>query len=107
MDFLTFILIVMIIGVISIAVYQKYYAHREEDKHVAVKKAEIIARYKRQIDVALEPYTEEDGQAMAKFLRKDLLKKFNKELSMNIFFDGNEIKKVLEELANYNNFQDK
>ena len=61
------------------------------------KKAEIITGYKELLKKSLHDFDKEDK------MRKDkkimLLREFSQELSMNIFFDKDEIKEIILELS--------
>ena len=63
------------------------------------KKREIIDAYKRQLDDALLSL-QEDQEAL-KIKKRALLKEFSIELSHNIFFDHDEMRDVIRELASY------
>ena len=61
------------------------------------KRVEIIATYKLELQKALEPLENNKDARIAK--KSSLLKKFSDELSRNIFFDKNEIQKIILDLA--------
>lgn len=66
-------------------------------KAKAKKKSEIIDEYKDKLLKICEK--NRDNQEILKNEKIEFLKKVNKELSMNIFFDKDEAKKVLEYLV--------
>ena len=61
------------------------------------KRAEIIAGYKAQLEKELSKYKDDKEAYLAK--KSQLLKVFSTELSQNIFFDQDEIREILRELA--------
>lgn len=61
------------------------------------KKYEILSAYKKELREALELLGDDNEARIAK--KKELLQKFNQELSMNIFFDAMDAKDLLIELA--------
>ncbi|RLA77254.1 MAG: hypothetical protein DRG78_17720 [Epsilonproteobacteria bacterium] len=60
------------------------------------KQYEIIGEYKKQLREALKPLNDEQDKTAKK---RELLMKFNKELSLNIFFDEMDIKETISELS--------
>ncbi len=60
------------------------------------KQYEIIGEYKKQLREALKPLNDEQDKTAKK---RELLMKFNQELSMNIFFDEMDIKETISELS--------
>jgi len=60
------------------------------------KKYEILSAYKKELREALELLDDNEAKIAKK---KELLQKFNQELSMNIFFDAIDAKDLLVELA--------
>jgi len=75
----------------SLVVLYKFYIAKADKtaKTKEQKRAEILDEYKMELDNS----SQED--------RMELLKKFNLELSKNIFFDNSEIRDIIKELANY------
>lgn len=61
------------------------------------KKADIIDGYKQELKLALDPLMDDMDARVAK--KSELLKKFSDELSLNIFFDKDELKKIILELS--------
>jgi len=61
------------------------------------KRYQIIGEYKKQLRVALEPLQNDKKAMIAK--KSELLKKFSNELAMNIFFDNDEIREIIEDLS--------
>ncbi|MGE3300015.1 MAG: hypothetical protein AB7I39_06215, partial [Arcobacter sp.] len=66
-------------------------------KQKVVKKDELIESYKIELQDILERY--EDNKELQMQERIKFLKRVNYELSMNIFFDENEAKELLQELS--------
>lgn len=66
-------------------------------KAQAKKKSEIIDEYKNELLKIYEKH--KDNEEVLKSEKLEFLKKVNKELSMNIFFEKDEAKKVLEYLV--------
>ena len=63
------------------------------------KRAEIIAGYKCRMDEVLSPYLDDKEALQTK--KTQLLREFSIEVSNNIFFDADEVRKVIRELAQY------
>ena len=61
------------------------------------KRYQIIGEYKKQLRTALEPLQNDKKAMMAK--KSELLKKFSNELAMNIFFDNDEIREIIQNLS--------
>lgn len=61
------------------------------------KRASIINGYKQELKVALEPLMDDVDARVAK--KSELLKKFSNELSLNIFFDKDELREIILELS--------
>ena len=66
-------------------------------KSKVVKKDELIESYKLELQDILKEY--EDNKELQMQERIKFLKRVNYELSMNIFFDENEAKELLQELS--------
>lgn len=66
-------------------------------KPKVVKKDELIESYKIELQDILKEY--EDNKELQMQERIKFLKRVNYELSMNIFFDENEAKELLQELS--------
>ncbi len=76
----------------------------KEVKSSQEKQAEIINGYKMQLRDALLPL--HDNPEILKQKKSALLQEISHELARNIFFDQNEMRVVIRELANYN-YEDK
>ncbi|MCK4975202.1 MAG: hypothetical protein KAR81_08100 [Sulfurimonas sp.] len=61
------------------------------------KRAEILDAYKLELKKALGPLKDDKEAKVSK--KSSMLKKFNDELSRNIFFDKNEIRDIMLELS--------
>jgi len=61
------------------------------------KRADIINGYKQELKTALEPLKDDTDARVAK--KSELLKKFSTELSLNIFFDRDELRDIILELS--------
>lgn len=93
MEISTLLLLVLIPLAIFLIIKQQ---KKTEIKSAVVKKEEIIEEYKRQIrEVILK---NKNDQTVLLREKTKLLKKINYELSMNLFFDEKESKKIILEL---------
>jgi hypothetical protein len=61
------------------------------------KKTDIINRYKQELKTALAPLVDDKDAKVSK--KSELLKRFNDELSLNIFFDKDELREIILELT--------
>jgi hypothetical protein len=61
------------------------------------KKAEILSGYTKQLKEALKPLNKNPEARIVK--KNELLNKFSAELSLNIFFDKDELKEIILELS--------
>ncbi|MCD6259574.1 MAG: hypothetical protein J7J31_08230 [Helicobacteraceae bacterium] len=61
------------------------------------KRQEIINEYRQQLRSALDALEDDEEAMVAK--KSELLKKFSNELSMNIFFDKEEIRDIIQNLS--------
>ncbi|WP_373034608.1 hypothetical protein [Sulfurimonas sp.] len=61
------------------------------------KRADIINGYKKELLEALEPLRDDTEARVAK--KSEMLKKFSNELSLNIFFDKDELREIVLELS--------
>ena len=68
-------------------------------KAPAVKKEELIQSYKNQMRELLKKYENDKKIQTAEKIK--LLKQINHELSMNLFFEKDEARKLLKELSLY------
>ena len=69
-----------------------------EDEAKAVKKDELIQNYRVELLEILEKY--EDNKELQFQERIKFLKRVNSELSMNIFFEKEEARNLIQELSN-------
>ena len=93
MDILTLLLIILI----PLAIYLIINQNKQKNiKDTAVKKSEIIAEYKSQMQAVITQNAHDPQKQKEEKIK--LLKKINHELSMNLFFDENESKEILNEL---------
>ncbi len=63
------------------------------------KREELIASYKLKLETALKPVVDDRELYLGR--KRELLKAFSMELSMNIYFDDETMKEVIRELASY------
>ncbi|MEA3373592.1 MAG: hypothetical protein U9Q62_07890 [Campylobacterota bacterium] len=68
-------------------------------KSKAQKRREIIAGYEAELEAKLRPLI--DDSAAMRAAKVKLLGRFSNELSMNVFFDYDEKKEIISELAAY------
>lgn len=93
MEISTLLLLILIPLAIFLIIKQQ---NKTKIKSAVVKKEEIIEEYKRQIREVISK-NKNDKTALLREKTK-LLKKINYELSMNLFFDEKESKKIILEL---------
>mgnify|MGYP000147378667 FL=1 len=93
MEISTLLLLILIPLAIFLIIKQQ---KKTNIKSSIVKKEEIIEEYKRQIREVISQ-NKNDQTALVREKTK-LLKKINYELSMNLFFDEKESKKIILEL---------
>lgn len=93
MEISTLLLLILIPLAIFLIIKQQ---KKTKIKSAVVKKEEIIEEYKRQIREVISK-NKNDQTALLREKTK-LLKKINYELSMNLFFDEKESKKIILEL---------
>lgn len=93
MEISTLLLLILIPLAIFLIIKQQ---NKTKIKSAVVKKEEIIEEYKRQIREVISK-NKNDQTALLREKTK-LLKKINYELSMNLFFDEKESKKIILEL---------
>lgn len=97
MDISTLLLIILIpLGIFLFLKQNK----QKQAKPEAVKKDEIIQEYKNQMRDVLSRNNDNKTKQLAE--KTKLLKKINYELSMNLFFDEKESKKIISELLEIN-----
>ena len=92
-----------ILALILSAVFTVVYIYLRKNKTVfvkpkAVKKDELIQGYKVELLEILEKY--EDNKELQLQEKLKFLKRVNYELSMNIFFEKEEAKNLIQELSN-------
>jgi len=89
-----------LVGIVIFAVIAFYTLKNDETAKLQTKEEkchEIVNGYRKELREAL---TVLQGDTEAQRVKKlELLKKFNSELSRNIFFDAFEIKEIIEELS--------
>ncbi|EDZ62309.1 hypothetical protein SMGD1_0431 [Sulfurimonas gotlandica GD1] len=61
------------------------------------KRADIVNGYKKELQDALEPLKNDTDSRLAK--KSEMLQRFNGELSLNIFFDKDELREIILELS--------
>lgn len=88
----------LLIGLGALYIYLRKENRKKFVKSQAVKKSEIITSYENQMKEVLIKYKDDETKRLE--LKKKLLIKINQELSLNIFFDDIEAKKILTQLAN-------
>jgi len=89
-----------VIGVVMFGVLAFYTLKNDEIEKIQTKEEkvhEIVNGYRKELRESLRAL--EDDKEAQKMKRLELLKKFNSELSRNIFFDDFEIKEIIEELS--------
>lgn len=97
MDFLNIILVISMLIILFFTV-QKLIGSKKNIKSAVVKKHELIANYEKQMRETINKYNE-DKQVL-KYKKMETLKQISKELSTNIFFDKEEVKNLIQKLAN-------
>ena len=63
------------------------------------KQHELAAEYSRRVQEVLAPYADDREKMLEK--KREILKVISMELSRNVFFDHNEIRSLISELAAY------
>lgn len=96
MDISTLLLIILI----PLAIFLFIKQNKKEVKPAHVKKEEIIEEYKRQMREVIEQNRDDKTRQLQE--KTKLLKKINHELSMNLFFDEEESKKLISDLLKIN-----
>ena len=92
-----------ILAIVLSAIFTVIYFYLKKNragfvKPKAVKKDELIMAYKLELFEILEKY--EDNKELQLQERLKFLKKVNHELSMNIFFEKEEARSLIQELSN-------
>lgn len=93
--------IAIILGLVLVAfiIFKRMPLTKTDIKSKAIKKSQIIDEYKKQIDT-LNLRLKDDPETL-KLEKTKLLKSINAELSQNIFFDADELRKAIQELTSY------
>lgn len=94
MDILTLVLILLII--FAAYLIYKQFSQKTAVKPTAVKKDEIIEDYKQKLEQIKAEYKNDDQRL--KIEKMKFIKQVNNELSMNLFFDEHEAKKIIQDL---------
>lgn len=94
MDILTLVLISLII--FAAYLIYKQFSQKNTVKPTAVKKNEIIDDYKQKLEQIKTKY--KDDESKLKIEKMKFIKQVNNELSMNLFFDQDEAKKIIQDL---------
>ena len=94
MDWVTLLLVLLII----VALYLWFKKGKKVNhKSAALKKDELINMYRKQMKQTLEECS--FNQESLTTEKSKLLKKIHHELHNNIFFDDDEVKKIIQDLA--------
>jgi len=88
----------IIIILITIGFLYLIFKPKAKPKSKEQKQAEIFASYKRKLDSNLSGI---EDRALLIEKKTSLLKKFSAELHRNLFFDEDEVRELIEKLANY------
>ncbi|WP_321779045.1 hypothetical protein [Sulfurimonas sp.] len=88
--------IIGIIGLIGIVIFTLSNTKSTKIQTPTQTKQDIIDRYKQELIKALTPLKDDKQARISK--KNELLKKFNQELALNIYFDKSEIREVILEL---------
>ena len=94
MEVAILIVLLALVVLLNVVLKQKKIIVKAQRK----KKEEIIEAYKNQMSELLKKY--DDNKEIQIQEKIKLLKNINNELSMNIFFNEEESKKILQELSN-------
>ncbi|MBS9782915.1 MAG: hypothetical protein KGV43_03850 [Arcobacter sp.] len=90
----------VLVGLVVLFVCILFYIFKKEryfSKPSYVKKSELIEDYKKQMRKIIEENKDNPDKKMQERLK--FLKIVNQELAMNLFFDENEAKELINELA--------
>jgi len=88
----------IIIILISLGFLYLLFKPKARPKSKEQKQAEIFEEYKRKLDKDLSNI--KDVTLLVK-KKTDLLKTFSSELNRNLFFDEDEVRELIQKLANY------
>jgi len=98
LDVLNIVLIVSVSVILYFLVQKLLLSNKKEIKPTAVKKEELIMGFELRMRKTIETY---HGNAeMLKTQKMKTLKEISAELSTNIFFDKQEVKELIQKLAN-------
>lgn len=92
-------MIYAVVGIIVLGVVILVVLNTSKSKTINTKEAKreaILQDYKNQLHKALSPFENDKDARVA--IKNKMLKKFSDELSLNIFFDADEIKEIILEL---------
>jgi len=95
MSYINIILVILII--MAVLLFFLKGRKKTAKKPAFMKKDEIIEAYKRQMQTVIQTY--ENDAIQLKEKKISLIKKINQELNKNIFFNQEEIKKIIYELT--------
>ncbi|MGA1932436.1 hypothetical protein ACH5BF_06890 [Arcobacter sp. YIC-464] len=94
MDFLTLVLIILIVFA-AYLIFKQFFT-KTATKPTAVKKEEIVEEYKLKLEEIKEKHKNNDLKLKEEKIK--FIKQVNYELSMNLFFDEHESKKIIQDL---------
>lgn len=95
MSYINIILVILII--MAVLLFFLKGRKKTAKKPAFMKKDEIIETYKQQMQTVIQTYQNDAIQLKEKKI--SLIKKINQELNKNIFFNQEEIKKIIYELT--------
>ncbi|MFA7569699.1 MAG: hypothetical protein WCY75_00445 [Sulfurimonadaceae bacterium] len=95
MSYINIILVILII--MAVLLFFLKGRKKTAKKPAFMKKDEIIEAYKQQMQTVIQTYQNDAIQLKEKKI--SLIKKINQELNKNIFFNQEEIKKIIYELT--------
>lgn len=95
MSYINIILVILII--MAVLLFFLKGRKKTAKKPAFMKKYEIIEAYKQQMQTVIQTY--ENDAIQLKEKKIILIKKINQELNKNIFFNQEEIKKIIYELT--------
>lgn len=95
MSYINIILVILII--MALALFFLRSGKKTVKKPAFIKKGEIIDAYKQQMQILIKTY--ENDAIQLKEKKIDFIKRVNQELNKNIFFNQEEIKKIIYELT--------
>ena len=95
-DISTVLIIVLLIGAFFILIKRYNSVDEYEVKPSPVKKEEVIQAYEQEVKELLQNYKDDEAKLLEE--KKNLIKRINNELKMNLFFDDEEAKEVINRL---------